>query len=76
MALVARGETTVDEVRRVVAEPARPDAAQPTLWGSKPPIVEARGTALVRATPVSPGPPSLDQLDAIILALLRWRSGR
>jgi type II secretory ATPase GspE/PulE/Tfp pilus assembly ATPase PilB-like protein len=76
MALVARRETTIEELRRVAAEPARADAG-PLLAVPAPPVPEEqRGMALVRAGPVVSEPLRLDQLDAVILALLRWRSGR
>jgi type II secretory ATPase GspE/PulE/Tfp pilus assembly ATPase PilB-like protein len=76
MALVARGETTIEEVRRVAAEPARTEV--PPLPAALPASssAEAASTALVRTTPAVSEPWRLDQLDAVILALLRWRSGR
>ena len=74
MALVARGETTIDEVRRVAAEPARPEHQCPVV--SESPWIEETGRALVRTVPQVSEPLRLDQLDAVILALLRWRSGR
>jgi type II secretory ATPase GspE/PulE/Tfp pilus assembly ATPase PilB-like protein len=76
MALVARGETTVDEIRRVAAEPARADGRAPSVAQREAPAAEDRGGALVRTAPVVSDSLRLDQLDAVILALLRWRSGR
>jgi type II secretory ATPase GspE/PulE/Tfp pilus assembly ATPase PilB-like protein len=78
MALVVRGETTIDEIRRVAAEPARTDVPPPTvsLPVSLPSESEGPGTALVSTMPAVSEPWRLDQLDAVILALLRWRSGR
>jgi hypothetical protein len=97
MALVGRGETTVDELRRVAAEPTRavsegmPDSSRaPVRVGWWPPADVAGGTAivaeqasgadgagaLVDVDPATRGISRLDELDALILALLRWRSGR
>jgi type II secretory ATPase GspE/PulE/Tfp pilus assembly ATPase PilB-like protein len=70
MALVARGDTTMDELRRVAAEPAAPPS----------PVAQANANegarGLVEIAPAANEPPSLDELDALILALLRWRSRR
>jgi type II secretory ATPase GspE/PulE/Tfp pilus assembly ATPase PilB-like protein len=71
MALVARGDTTMDELRRVAAEPAAAPAC---------PVEQAHANAgdrgLVEIAHAANEPPSLDELDALILALLRWRSRR
>ena len=75
MALVARGETTIDEVRRVAAEPSRAHTLPPELPLSDAPVADG-SRALVRVDPAAGDPLRLDQLDAVILALLRWRSGR
>jgi hypothetical protein len=39
-------------------------------------MAEELGGALVKTAPLVSDALRLDQLDAIILALLRWRSGR
>jgi type II secretory ATPase GspE/PulE/Tfp pilus assembly ATPase PilB-like protein len=75
MALVARGETTVDELRRVAAEPPRVDVPVPALPPPEEPAIGSVGQ-LVTVSPLVSDPLALDQLDALILALLRWRSGR